>query len=50
MRKDNVDPGLLELHGEALIGEWLVSIELRIPSFCRMGCKGNLDGAVVARG
>jgi hypothetical protein len=48
--KDNVDPGLLELDDGALIEEWGISTELGIPSLCRMGCKGNLDGAVVARG
>jgi hypothetical protein len=50
MMKDNVDPGLLELHDEALIEDWVISTELGIPSPCRMGCKGNLNGAVVARG
>jgi hypothetical protein len=50
MMKDTVDPGLLELEDEALIKEWVISTELGIPSPCRMGCKVNLDGAVVARG
>jgi hypothetical protein len=45
-----VDPGLLELYDEALIEVWGISTELGLPSLCRMGCKGNLNGAVVARG